>query len=313
MFSLFLNALKGFAIGAANVVPGVSGGTMAYLLGIYERLLQAIKSFDIEALKLLFTGKIREFIVKLDLIFLISIFLGVGVSFITLAKVLKWGFEEYPFYVWSIFFGLILASIPSLLKGVKKWTAGCVISAIIGVVLAGSMAFLTPASENTNVIYLLLCGVVAMASMIIPGLSGSFVLLLMGNYKLIMLNSVSALADGNFGEALKVLIPVGIGAVVGLLILSRVLTWLFKKYHDIALSLIGGFVIGSLTVIWPWKDQVIETFTKPSGEVKEKITGFENWRFPDLSSGTDWFALLFCVGGVLLLILTEKLGAKESA
>lgn len=313
MISFIINAVKGFAIGAANVVPGVSGGTMAYLLGIYERLLDSIKSVDVEAVKLLCSFKFKAFFQKTDLVFLMSIFLGVAVSFLTLAKLLKWGFEEYPLYVWSIFFGLILASIPSLFKSVRFWSAGCVVLAILGLAAAGSMAFLTPANENTNVFYLMICGVVAMASMIIPGLSGSFVLLLMGNYKLIMLDSVSALGDGEFSSALKILIPVGIGAVIGLVVLARLLSWLFKKYHDLALSLIGGFVAGSLAVIYPWKDAVTETFTKPDGEVKEKITGFDNWRLPDLSGATDWIAIAFCVGGIVLLILTEKLGGKKEA
>ncbi len=313
MISILLNAVKGYTIGAANVVPGVSGGTMAYLLGIYERLLNAIKGFDLEAIKLLFSFKIKEFIEKTDLTFLVSIFVGVAASFLTLAKFLKWGFENYPLYVWSVFFGLILASIPSLLKSVRSWNAGCVMFVIVGLVSAGSMAFLTPASENTNFLYLMLCGVVAMASMIIPGLSGSFVLLLMGNYKLVMLDSVSALGDGNFSEALKVLMPVGIGAVIGLVLLARFLSWLFKKYHDLALSLIGGFVAGSLAVIWPWKDTVTETFTKESGEIKEKITGFTNWLLPDLTASGDWIAIGFCVLGIILLLLTEKLaGSKES-
>lgn len=311
MISVLLNAVKGYVIGAANVVPGVSGGTMAYLLGIYERLLNAIKGFDLVAVKLACQFKVKEFLKRTDLIFLISIFLGVGLSFVTLAKLLKWGFEEHPLYVWSIFFGLVVASIPSLLKSVGKWSPVCIVLALIGLFSAGSMAFLTPANENANTLYLILCGVVAMASMIIPGLSGSFVLLLMGNYKLVMLNSVSALTEGNFTEALQVLIPVGIGAVLGVLLLSRALSWLFKTYHDQALSLIGGFVAGSLTVIWPWKEAVIETFVKPSGEVKQKITGFDNWRLPDITSGTDWIAIAFCVFGVVLLMLTEKLAGKK--
>ena len=311
MISFILNTVKGFTIGAANVVPGVSGGTMAYLLGIYERLLNAIKSFNAQSIKLLLKFQIKEFVKKTDLIFLLSIFLGVGISFITLAKLLKWGFENHPINVWSIFFGLILASIPSLIKGVKQWTTGCYALAVIGLLSAGSMAFLTPASENENFFYLLICGVVAAASMIIPGLSGSFVLLLLGNYKLIMLDSVSALADGDL-SAFQILLPVMLGGAGGVVILAKLLSWLFKKYNNLALSLIGGFVAGSLSVIWPWKDAVTETFTKADGEVKEKIIGFDNWRLPDLTGAADWIAIAFCALGVLLLFLTERLaGAKK--
>ena len=312
MISMIKNALKGYAIGAANVVPGVSGGTMAFLLGVYERLLDSIKSVDGAALKLLLKFKIKEFISKTDALFLGSIFFGVALSFITLAKLLKWGFEEYPLYVWSIFFGLIIASVPSLLKKVKKWTGSCMVLALVGASVAGMMAFLTPLSENTNVLYLMICGVVAMASMIIPGLSGSFVLLLLGNYKLIMLDSMTALSAGDFSTAFQVLIPVALGAVIGMLVLARLLSWLFKTYHDLALSLIGGFVAGSLAVIWPWKDAVTEQFVKANGEVKEKIMGFSNWRLPNPNLTEDWIALAFCVGGILLLVLTEVLG-KERA
>ncbi len=310
MITLLYTLIKGYVIGAANVVPGVSGGTMAYLLGIYERLINAVKSFGPESVKLLLRLQVREFAQKTDLVFLLCIFGGVILSFITLAKLLSWGFDHYPLYVWSIFFGLILASIPALLKSVQRWSAGCVLLLLVGLGAAGSMAFLTPASESTNLLYLLLCGVVAAASMIIPGLSGSFVLLLMGNYQLIMLQSVSDLADGNLG-ALRILIPVGVGAVLGIILLSRLLSWLFRTYHDLALSLIGGFVAGSLAVIWPWKDAVLQEFTKEDGEIKQKITGFENWRLPDLTASTDWIALAFCVGGIALLILTEKLARKS--
>lgn len=313
MIGIFTNAVKGFAIGAANVVPGVSGGTMALILGIYERLLNSVKSVDTAAVKLLLKFRLKEFIAKTDLVFLGAIMLGVLVSFLSLAKVLKWGFENYPLYIWSIFFGLILASIIPILKSVKHWKAPSLIALFIGLVSAASMAFLTPAAENTNVFYLMLCGVVAMASMIIPGLSGSFVLLLMGNYKLIMLDAVSALSDREFGAAFQVLIPVGVGAVVGVIVLSRVLSWLFKRYHDTAISLIGGFVAGSLAVIWPWKDAKVEAFTKESGELKEKIVGFENWRLPDLSGSVDWIAIAFVVGGIALLMMTEFLGRKNKS
>ena len=310
MISNILSVVKGYVIGAANVVPGVSGGTMAYLLGIYERLLNAIKACKPENIKLLLKLQFKEFALKTDLLFLACIFLGVALSFITLAKLLSWGFENHPLHVWSIFFGLILASIPSLLKSVKKWTPGCIALSLLGLFSAGSMAFLTPANESSNFFYLMICGVVAAASMIIPGLSGSFVLLLMGNYKLIMLDSVSALADGDL-SAFKVLFPVMIGAGLGIILLAKLLSWLFKTYHDLALSLIGGFVAGSLAVIWPWKDAVVQTFTKPDGEIKEEITGFENWRLPDLSSSMDWIALAFCALGIILLFATEKLASKE--
>jgi len=168
------------------------------------------------------------------------------------------------------------------------------------------MAFLKPAGESHNLIYLMLCGVVAMCSMIIPGLSGSFVLLLMGNYKLIMIDSVNALSDRNFGEAISVLAPVAIGAVIGLFSLARFLGWLFKNHNDRAVSLITGFVAGSLVVIWPWKETLITTFER-DGEIKEKIEGYANWHLPDFSTGETWIAILLMGVGAGLVILMERL------
>ncbi|MGC6566565.1 MAG: DUF368 domain-containing protein, partial [Akkermansiaceae bacterium] len=179
---------KGFAMGAANVVPGVSGGTIAFITGIYERLINALKSFDIEAVKLASKFKIGELWVKVDGRFLTSLMVGVLVSILTLAQILKVGFRDHPVLVWSLFFGLIAASIPSVGKMVKKWSPGVIVLFLAGLGIAVSMAFLTPASANENIGYLMLCGVAAMCSMIIPGLSGSFVLLLMGNYELVALD-----------------------------------------------------------------------------------------------------------------------------
>ena len=176
--------LKGFAMGAANVVPGVSGGTIALITGIYERLIDALKSFDAEALKLGIGFKFGALWRKIDGLFLTSLILGVFLSIVTLAQVLEYQFKNHPQLIWSVFFGLIAASIPSVGKQVKRWGADVISVFFIGAAIAVSMAFLTPASENRDFVYLIFCGVAAMCSMIIPGLSGSFVLLLMGNYRL---------------------------------------------------------------------------------------------------------------------------------
>jgi len=294
---------KGFAMGAANVVPGVSGGTIALITGIYERLINALKSFDLEAAKLALGFKFGPLWKKVDGTFLAALMLGVAFSVVSLAKILEHHLEHNPKIVLSIFLGLIAASIPSVGKTVKKWSPDVIIVFLIGVAIAVSMAFLTPASERTDMFYLGLCGVAAMCSMIIPGLSGSFVLLLMGNYKLV-LGSVNDLTSGDLGSALSVIIPVGIGAVVGLLVLSRFLSWLFKVHHDKAIGSITGFVVGSLVIIWPWKDELTETIMK-KGEAEEKVIGFENWRLPDFSSGAAWAQIGAVVIGVLLIFAVE--------
>ena len=301
--------LKGAAMGAANVIPGVSGGTVAFITGIYERLINAIKAVDATALKLIFKGRFREFAEKIDFQFLFLIGLGVVASIVTLAEVLKYLFANHAVHVWAFFFGLIFASIYFVGKQVNKWTVGCVVALVVGTAIAVAVSLLKPASENDSTLYLLLCGVVAMASMIIPGLSGSFVLLLLGNYQLVMIESVSGLKSGSL-EAVKTLIPVGIGAVLGVVLLSRLLSWVFREFHDLAVSLLTGFVAGSLLIIWPWKSEIITRF-EIEGGWKEKVTGYD-WFIPGIS-GELFLAIAFMLVGILLVWLMEKSGSGASA
>ena len=231
--------------------------------------------------------------------------LGVVVALLTLARALKYGFEHHPILVSALFFGLIAASIWSVFKMVKHWTGGAVIGLLIGCAIAVSMAFLPQAQENQSLIYLMICGVVAMCSMIIPGISGSFVLILMGNYNLIMVESLTKLGDMKFKEALTVLIPVGIGAVLGMFALSRLLSWLFRRFHDVAVATITGFVAGSLVTIWPWKNDIKEVLR--NGEIK--TVGYERY-FPEIDSNF-WIAALVILVGVILMIGIEMLGKDK--
>ncbi|MEO1858253.1 MAG: DUF368 domain-containing protein [Rubritalea sp.] len=304
--NLFGVFLKGFAMGAANVVPGVSGGTVAFITGIYERLINALKSFDLGAIKLLCSLKLKEFIEHVDFWFLASLGAGVVTSVLTLAKVLEIGFEKYPIYVAALFFGLIAASIPSVGKMVKRWSFSRFVALAVGLAVALCLAFTPAASECTNIFYLLFCGVVAMCSMIIPGVSGSFVLLLMGNYQLIMISSVNKLREGNLSESVPVLIPVVVGAVFGLIGLSHFLSWLFKRFHDVAVSVITGFVAGSLVIIWPWKTPA-QTIIK-NGEAK--ILSYAN-ELPQLDTQLAITAVIILLGAGLMLGV-EKLGSSKA-
>lgn len=297
--------LKGFAMGAANVIPGVSGGTVAFITGIYERLIDALKSFDIKAIRLLLKFDIKAFADHVDLGFLMALGSGVIVSVFSLAKVLKWAFADYPVLVGAFFFGLIFASVFSVGKMVKHWRVTEGLALAIGLAIAVALAFMSQASENTNPIYLLGCGVASMCSMIIPGISGSFILLLMGNYQLIMLDAINNLRQMNLAESLPILIPVGIGAVLGLVALSHVLSWLFKRYHDTAVSLITGFVAGSLVIIWPWKS-IAESVTV-NGKVK--VIAWQR-ELPDFSLGNTWAAMAILAGGIAIIVLMEKLSKK---
>jgi len=288
--------LKGMAMGIANVIPGVSGGTIALITGVFERLINAIKSFDLKAVKLLFSGKIKEFFDYTDLGFLISIFLGVGLAIILVARIFEFLFEQYPVYIWSFFFGLILASIYFVGKTIEKWRTSVYITFILGTAIALLFTFLTPATENDGFLYLILCGVIAICSMILPGLSGSFVLILLGNYQLVAIDAIN-----NF--RLDVLVPVGIGAVGGLIAFSHVLSWLFKKFKDQTIGALTGFILGSLGVIWPWKEAITKTF----GE-KVKVVGYD-FHLPEMNM-EFFIAIIIMAVGIGAIWLMEN-SAKD--
>jgi putative membrane protein len=284
--------LKGLGIGIANIIPGVSGGTIALIVGIYERLIDALKSFGIEAAKLLFKGEWKQFAKKTDLYFLLAIFAGVGVAIVSLARLFDFLFNNYPVYIWSFFFGLILISVYYVGRTVEKWTLAVYIVFIIGAAIAIVLTFLTPASENSNFYYLIICGVVAICSMILPGLSGSFVLILMGNYQLI---AITAINERNY----SILLPVMIGAVGGLVAFSHLLSWVFKKYKNETIALLTGFIFGSLGVIWPWKHPIEQTF----GE-KIKVVGYDYF-LPQLN--VEFFiAILVMLVGIVTIWYMEK-------
>jgi putative membrane protein len=242
----FLLFLKGFGMGAANVIPGVSGGTVALITGIFERLINAIKSFDLQALRLLRARRYRALAEHVSLYFLVAVGCGVALSIISLARALDFMFTNYPVYIWAYFFGLILASVYYVGKTVSAWSPAVVCACLIGAAGAFGITFLSPASPNESFPYLFACGVVAMCSMILPGLSGSFVLLLMGNYELVI-NAVNTLN-------IAVLLPMALGAGIGIMAFSRILSWLYRRFRNVTIAFLTGFILGSLGVIWPWKN-----------------------------------------------------------
>lgn len=303
--SLFL---KGMGMGAANVIPGVSGGTIALITGIFEKLIDSIKAFDLTALKLIFKGEFKAFSQHVNLFFLINVFAGVAVSIITIARIFGYLLEYYPAYIMSFFFGLILASIFFVGKTVSKWNISVIISFAIGTALAITVSLIKPAQENSSIIYLLVCGVVATCSMILPGLSGSFVLILLGNYQLVMIDAVNELN-------LKILFPVIIGAVIGLILFSNVLSWVFKKFRDQTISILTGFILGSLGIIWPWK--TIIPATNAAGEIilkkgEQVIEGYI-WYVPENFSKEVLLAILFMIIGIAVIWATETMASKKSA
>lgn len=241
--------LKGAAIGAANIVPGVSGGTLALVTGIFERLIDAIKSFNITALKLLLKGKFKDFAQHTDLLFLFIVFAGALAGIFTLAQVLAFLFENYAVYVWAYFFGLILASVLFVGRRIEKHSIGVILAFLIGTGVAVALSMVNPATQNDNFFYLILCGMAGVISMIMPGLSGSFILILMGNYQLVMIDAVNTFD-------MEILLPVALGIIIGLPLFSGVLSYLYKKYRDITIATLSGFILGSLIILWPWQEPV---------------------------------------------------------
>ncbi|MEA1878947.1 MAG: DUF368 domain-containing protein [Bacteroidota bacterium] len=301
--------LKGMGMGAANVIPGVSGGTIALITGIFEPLIDSLKSINSKALKLFFTGRWKEFANHIQLEFLIAVFLGVGISLFSLARILKYLFESYPVLVWAFFFGLIIASVFIVGKSVSKWGISVYLSFAIGTTVALLITFFKPAQENDQIYYLFICGIVAVCSMILPGLSGSFILILLGNYQLVMLDAVSELN-------MAILLPVVIGAIAGLLAFSHLLSWIFKSYKDQTISVLTGFMLGSLLILWPWKEEIF-SYDSHGQHILNRSGEFirEGYHFllPDFSAGQTWFAIICIIFGFLSIIAIERIAKRKKS
>ncbi len=305
---LLILYLKGVAMGIGNIIPGVSGGTIALITGIYERFIHAFRSWDIISLRMLLKGDIKGMLRHTDMGFITMVFLGVLTSIVVLAKVLGYTFEYYPVYTWSYFFGLILASIFFVGKTVERWNAPALVAMISGIAIALGISFLSPATPNANEYYLFLCGIVAVCSMMLPGLSGSFILILMGNYELIFVYGVNHLAW-------NILIPVALGTLVGLVGFSRFLSWIIRRYRNVTIALLTGFVTGSLSLLWPWQkavyklDQAGNMILKTNG--KPILIKYRKFLPDGLNREVIW-AVVFMILGVLTIWVLEYLAAKKN-
>lgn len=297
--------VKGMAMGAANVIPGVSGGTLALITGIFQRLMDSLKSFNLTAIKLLFRGRLQDFVRHTDLYFLIAVFLGAALSILSLAKLLRLAFDSYPVFIWSYFFGLILASVFFVGKTIEKWNLIVILSFAVGTGIAVAISLLSPASQNDSFFYLILCGGVAICSMILPGISGSFVLILMGNYELIVIDAVSTL---NF----RILVPVAIGAIAGLLAFSHFLSWIFNKFRDETLATLTGFILGSLMILWPWKQAIFRLDASGNPILRKGKALIEGYTLHLPAPDTEMFvALGIMLAGILTIWITEKLAGSK--
>ena len=295
--------LKGLAMGAANVIPGVSGGTIALITGIYERLINAIRRCDLTAANLLIRGQFKAAWHHVDGTWLATLLGGVALSIISLAKLFEYLLVEQEQFTMAFFFGLILLSVVYVARSVNRWSVQTLAMLGIGIAIAVAIATLAPASENDSMLYVFLCGVVAISSMILPGLSGSFVLILMGNYTLV-LGAISAFD-------LAVLVPLAVGCGFGLIAFSHILAWVFKRYADQTLALMTGFVVGSLVVIWPWKKAVIATVERVGKPAREIVTSYD-WYLPSIQASSTWIAIALMITGAACIALMERFASGNS-
>lgn len=288
--------LKGMGMGAADVVPGVSGGTIAFIVGIYDELIDSIKSINMHSLKLLFTGKITAFWKAINANFLLSLLFGIAVSILSLAKLMTYLLVNEPVLVWSFFFGLVLASTWFVSKDIKERNWKTILGFIAGAVIAYYITIATPAETSTSLLFIFLCGAIAICAMILPGISGSFILVLLGKYFYIMeaVNKLDLIVLGVFA----------FGALLGITSFSRVLSYALKHFRNITLSVLTGFMLGSLNKVWPWKE-VVDTYTDTHGEVKPLV---ENNILPNeyLVEG-----IILMVIGFALVYVLEKLSSKK--
>ncbi|WP_440121109.1 DUF368 domain-containing protein [Tenacibaculum sp. Ill] len=294
--------LKGMAMGAADVVPGVSGGTIAFISGIYEELLGSISNINLKLLKTLKNEGLKSAWKQVNGNFLAALFVGIFISIVSLAKMISWLLVHHPILVWSFFFGLVLASVIYIAKQVTQWNLASGILLILGAILAYYITTLNPlVSEHSSMSFMFLAGAIAICAMILPGISGSFILVLLGAYKPVL----AAVNNRDF----TTIAFVGLGAIVGLLTFSRILKYLFENYKNLTLVVLTGFIIGSLNKIWPWK-KVLTYRTNSHGEQvpfnELSISPFSYDGNPQLM-----YATVLAIIGFGLILLLEKLAVKK--
>lgn len=323
---------KGLAMGAADAVPGVSGGTIAFISGIYEELIFTISNVNLSLLKTLKDKGFFSFWNQLNGNFILALLAGIFISFVSFMKLANFLIENHPIFIWSFFFGLIIASILFIGKQIKAWNVKIISALIFGCLIAYYITTLPPLANNDNPYFLFIAGAIAICAMILPGISGSFILLILGAYKTLS----DAIDDYNFKN---IFIFIG-GAIIGLLSFSRVLKWLFKHYENSTLAVLTGFIIGSLNVIWPWK-QTISVFSKKAGKeipfesitdlgslsvYQISIQNFESYKimleksvspftYSTINNGIDsqlTLAIVFMILGFLTILLLEKTANKKT-
>lgn len=288
--------LKGIAMGAADVVPGVSGGTVAFIVGIYEELINSIKSINPTNLKLLFSLRIAEFWKAINANFLLALVSGIAISIFSLAKLITYLLENEPVLVWAFFFGLVLSSTYFVAKTITQWDWKTYLFFVIGTVGAYFITVATPTETPNNLFFIFLCGAIAICAMILPGISGSFILVLLGKYFYIM-SAVKSLD-------IVVMLVFICGAFIGITSFSNVLSFLLRRFHNTTIATLAGFMLGSLNKVWPWKETV-ETYVDSHGHIKPLVE--ENI----LPNTLLWEGIGLMLFGFILVYVLEKISQKK--
>jgi putative membrane protein len=291
-------------MGVADVIPGVSGGTIAFITGIYEELVHSISEIDRASLRLLSEFQFASFWKKINGRFLATVLAGVITSLVLLSSMMLFMLKHYPIMTWSFFFGLIVMSFPLILRKIKKWNLGSSMGFVLGIVLAYLITVFSPVQSPDNLFFIFLAGAISICALVLPGISGVFMLLLIGKYQYI----ITALNEFN----ILVILVFTIGCLSGLLGISRLLTWALTHYHQVAIALLSGFMIGALNKVWPWR-KVLEYATNSKGD---QIVVFDKSVLPwDYLSVTgkdpQLFQAIFMMAlGVLIVVLIEKIAVR---
>ena len=315
-FSYLTIIFKGIAMGAADVVPGVSGGTIAFISGIYEELIESIDKINLGVFKVWKTYGFKTAWTSINGTFLVALFSGIAISILSLAKLIKWLLHHEPVLLWSFFFGLVLASILYIAKQIKNWSPLVFTAIILTSVLSYYITLAEPFASPDSPYYLLFCGFIAIIAMILPGVSGAFILLILGAYQT-AIDTINNLRDGLFTgnmelfkEAFINFLLLALGAIVGIKVFSKLLNWMFKHKKNLTLAILTGFMIGSLNKIWPWKE-VLSTRVNSEGN---EVPLLEKSILPTNFEGDSQLlmASVFIVIGFFTILLLERLGKGKN-
>ena len=314
-------------MGAANKVPGVSGGVVAFVAGFYEEFIYSLQKVNGKAFKFLINGRFNSFFRYINGKFLGLLILGMLISYFSVSKILDYLIEHYELYVWSVFFGMIIGSIYYISKDFDDWRRATYLALFLGAILGISISFLDPAKENDNLIFVFFCGMISVSGMTLPGFSGSFILILLGNYVLLLVDSVNALYDtfaniftGDFSftqntermRMLKVLGVFTLGSAVGLVTFSHVLNYVLKHYKSITTASIIGFIVGSLGVVWPWKKTIYKLTNEGlpimDSQGNQVIENYKRF-LPELNEST-YIAIGYIIFGITIVLALDWYGQR---